>query len=259
MRWAKFKFNLSLVDLVLYMGIFFLYAPLALVCYDSFGGTEDVFVHYRELFHGTVILSSLVTTLRIALLSGIIATLIAIVLALLLRNEGKIWSLLLCAYVIFPEIITGLSLSNLLMICGIQSSVHTLQGAYILTGVAYMTPLMIDHLDSVKERDTVLEDAAQDLGANQLQTIIHIVLPRLNVVLVPYFLYVISWMLDDTVYCVLLGGSSVTLPMIILSRMRQGPDPKLNALSSLILLVFVLCVPVYRWLSKILKGPDYSE
>ena len=85
--------------------------------------------------------------------------------------------------------------------------------------------------------DRSLEEAAQDLGANELQTFWHVTLPLLMPAILGGALLAFTLSLDDFVITFFTAGvGSTTLPLRIYSMVKLGITPEINAISTLMLL-----------------------
>jgi spermidine/putrescine transport system permease protein len=96
-----------------------------------------------------------------------------------------------------------------------------------------------------------LEEASNDLGANEWQTLRYIVLPYLKPGIIAGALIGFVLSLDDFVITFFTAGpNSVTLPIKIFSMIRFGVSPTINAASTILIVVSVtatlLAVWVYR-------------
>jgi spermidine/putrescine transport system permease protein len=91
--------------------------------------------------------------------------------------------------------------------------------------------------------DRTLEQAAQDLGANEWQTFRHITLPLLMPGIIAGALLAFTLSIDDFVITFFTAGvGSTTLPLEIYGRVRRGITPDVNALSTVMLLSSIVLV-----------------
>jgi spermidine/putrescine transport system permease protein len=89
-------------------------------------------------------------------------------------------------------------------------------------------------------------EAAQDLGATPLQAYFTVVLPLLKPSLLGAALLVFIISFDDFVLAYFCSGTTFqTLPLYILSMLRVGVSPIVNAFSTLLLLVSGILVLIY--------------
>src|ERR1043165_8724305 len=102
------------------LGLAFLYLPIAILVVNSFNDSRLVTVWagaslrwYRELFRDEAMLDAASVSLRVAFLSSTGATVLGTLaaLALMQRFRGKlVFSGMIYAPLVMPEVITGLSL-----------------------------------------------------------------------------------------------------------------------------------------------------
>ena len=85
-------------------------------------------------------------------------------------------------------------------------------------------------------------EAGQDLGASKYQVIRKIIIPFMSPALVASALLAFTLSLDDFVVTFFTSGpNSVTLPVKIYSMVRFGISPEINAISTLLILIIIIC------------------
>ncbi|MBO1080748.1 ABC transporter permease [Roseomonas haemaphysalidis] len=144
------------------------------------------------------------------------------------------------APLVLPEVVTGLSL--LLSFVLLQNwtgwpaerGALTVLLAHATTGAAYAAVVIQARLAGMDGR---LEDAARDLGATPAVAFRTITLPLMLPSLLAGWLLAFTLSLDDVVVASFVSGpAGTTLPMLVLSRLRLGLTPEINALAVVILL-----------------------
>ena len=95
-------------------------------------------------------------------------------------------------------------------------------------------------------------EAGQDLGESKYQVIRKIIIPFMSPALVASALLAFTLSLDDFVVTFFTSGpNSVTLPVKIYSMVRFGISPEINAISTLLILIIIICTYfAIRFLSK---------
>jgi len=89
--------------------------------------------------------------------------------------------------------------------------------------------------------DRSIEEAAHDLGANEFRTFIRVILPMIAPGVLSGAMLALTLSLDDVVVSFFTAGpDSQTLPLRILSMVKKGVSPDVNALSTLIIIGSVL-------------------
>ena len=248
---------------VLAFGYAFLYVPLVLVIVYSFNDSRIATVWggfstrwYGELLRNEQILDAAFLSLRIALTSATIATVLGtmagIALARFRRFKGRtLFSGMITSPMVMPEVITGLSL--LLLFVSLQQltgwpaqrGFGTITIAHTTFAMAYVAIIVQSRLMAMDES---LEEAAMDLGGHPLRVMFDITLPLIAPAMVAGWLLAFTLSLDDLVIASFVSGpGSNTLPMYIFSKVKLGVSPDINALATLIIL-FVSGGVLLSWL-----------
>jgi putrescine transport system permease protein len=228
-------------------GFAFLYGPILLLVIFSFNASRLVTVWggfstrwYAALAHDAQLISSIRTSLLVAVLSATIATLNGTLAAIVLVRFGRFRTRTLFAGSIYaplvmPEVILGLSLLLLFVALGIERGFWTIVAAHATFTMCFVTVVVQSRLVGF---DRALEEAAMDLGANRLRTFASITLPLIRPAIVAGFLLAFTLSLDDLVIASFTAGpGSTTLPMRVYSQVRLGVSPEINAISTLMLAV----------------------
>lgn len=246
------------------IGFLFLYLPILILIVYSFNESKLVTVWagfstkwYFELFRDQQMIDAAVVSLKLAFATAcaavVLGTMAAMVMTRFRNFHGKtLFSALITAPLVMPEVITGLSLLLLFVSFadwfGIfeQRGVATMWIAHVTFTMAFVTVIISSRLS---ELDRSLEEAAMDLGANRLKVFFVITLPIIAPALLSGWLMAFTLSLDDLVISSFTSGpSSTTLPMKIFSSVRMGVSPKINALASL-MIMFVSIAAVLAWWS----------
>lgn len=231
--------------LTLTFGFAFLYLPILLLVLFSFNEFRLVTVWggfstrwYGEVLRNEMLLEAAWTTLRIAFVSAtlalVIGTLAAISLVRFAVFRGRtLFSGMVFAPLVMPEVITGLSLLLLFVSLDWQRGFWTVVIAHTTFATAYVAVVVQSRLLTF---DTMLEEAAMDLGAPPLKTFFVITLPVIAPALVSSWLLAFTLSLDDLVVASFTTGpGATTLPMRIYSQVRLGVTPEINAISTLMI------------------------
>jgi spermidine/putrescine transport system permease protein len=177
----------------------------------------------------------------IALLATAISTTIGTFCAygLWKRNSGLLTGTLYLSLVT-PEIVTGVSLLALF-----QWSFHWLHWhlglytvvlAHVAFSIAYVVIVVSARLRTINPN---LEEAAMDLGANEWQAFLYVMLPALLPGIIAAALLALTISFDDYVITSMVAGvDSETLPMVIYAMARRGASPVINAISALVTVFF---------------------
>ncbi len=245
---------------VLAFGIAFLYVPMMLLVLYSFNSSRIVQVWggfstkwYGELFRSPEVWDALTLSLKIASVNACFATVLGTLAGLALVRFGRfrgrtLFSGMISAPLVMPEVITGLSL--LLLFIWLQNSIGwpnergftTITIAHITFSMAYVAVIIQSRLAGMAQD---LEEAAQDLGAKPFRVLTDITLPLLAPGMLAGWLLSFTLSLDDLIIASFVTGpGATTLPILIYSRIRLGLRPDINALATIIILVVAIGVIV---------------
>ncbi|BCV52834.1 ABC transporter permease subunit [Shewanella algae] len=258
--------KLSFSNLMLWIGLVFLYAPMFILIFYSFNASKLVTVWggfsakwYAELFADQQILDAVWTSLQIAFYSSTMAVIIGTMAAFVMTRFRRSWAKLtlsnmITAPLVMPEVITGLSLMLLfvhmsdLLGWPAERGRMTVWIAHSTFCAAYVAVVVSSRL---RELDLSIEEAAMDLGATPLKTFFLITVPMIAPALMAGWLLSFSLSLDDLVIASFASGpGATTLPMVVFSSVRLGVSPKINALATLIILVVSLIAFLSWYLAR---------
>ena len=235
------------------LGFAFLYVPMQILIVFSFNASKLVTVWagfstrwYGELLSNEAFLDAAWVTLKVALASSTIATLLGTMAAYVLVRGGRffgrtLFSGMIYAPLVMPEVITGLSL--LLLFVTLQQwfgwpgqrGFGTITIAHTTFSMAYVAVIVRSRLAAM---DQSLEDAAMDLGCRPTRVLFDITLPLIAPAMIAGWLLSFTLSLDDLVIASFVSGpGSNTLPMVIFSKVKLGVTPDINALASIFILI----------------------
>ncbi len=251
---------LSFPNIVLGLGLVFLYAPIISMIIFSFNNSRLVTVWdaadsptlkwYVALMHDRPTLQAAWLSIRVAAMTAtgavILGTMAGLVLARFGPFRGRaLLQGLTTAPLVMPDIITGLSMLLLFVsveqLCKVLFNIQfgngmaTITIAHITFTMAYVTVIVQSRLSTF---DDSLEEAALDLGARPAKVFFRVTLPLIMPAILSGWLlaFTLSW--DDVVVAQFVAGpGSNTLPMLIYSKVRLGVNPSINALATLMVLI----------------------
>lgn len=220
----------------------FLYVPIVVLLVFSFNveafpspWKSFTFKWYSELFHSTHLWSAFNNSLIIAFFSTFISTAIGIMLIFFAAQGGRVGKLLTLFYgnLVIPETVLAVSLLGFFSLISVPLGITTLILAHTVLGIGFVIPMLYARF---LELDYRLTEASLVLGATPTQTFFKVTLPLLrpSVIATALLVFIISF--DDFIlsyFCA--GSSSQTLSLYILSMLRSGVSPVVNALSALLL------------------------
>jgi putrescine transport system permease protein len=242
------------------LGFAFLYLPILLLVLFSFNESRLVtvwggfsFKWYAEMLANRQLIDAAWVTLRIGLVSATLAlaigTLAGVALTRFAVFRGRLlFSGMVFAPLVMPEVITGLSLLLLFVSLEWSRGFWTVVFAHTTFGAAYVAVVVQSRLLSF---DMLLEEAAMDLGAPPLKTFFVVTLPVIVPALASGWLLAFTLSLDDLVIASFATGpGATTLPMRIYSQVRLGVTPEINAVSTVLIGIVTLGVVIATLVQK---------
>ena len=236
----------------------FLYAPIFIMVVFSFNASKSrtqwtgfTLQWYRDLFHDTLVLESLYTTLTLAVLSAVIATVIgtaaAVGLHAMKRRPKHVMLTLNNIPVVNPDIITGVSFMLLFVV--IINTLSALGGAFslgfgtlLMAHISFNIPYVIlSVMPKLRQLNKHLYEAAMDLGASPFRAFYKVILPEIMPGVTAGLMIAFTMSIDDFVISYFTSGTEVqTLPVTIYAMTRKRISPEINALSTLMFLAVLL-------------------
>lgn len=242
------------------LGFAFLYIPMIILVIYSFNESNLVAVWggfstkwYGELMQNEAFLEAAWVTLKVGVISSTIATALGTMAAFVLVRAGRfrgrtLFSGMIYAPLVMPEVITGLSLLLLFIAIGMDRGVSTIVFAHATFSMCYVSVVVSSRMATFDES---LEEAALDLGCTPWDAFKSVTLPIIAPAVASGWLLAFTLSLDDLVIASFTAGpSSTTLPIKIYSSVRLGVSPEINALSTIIIGLVTIGVLVASITSK---------
>ncbi|HEU4359771.1 MAG TPA: ABC transporter permease subunit [Xanthobacteraceae bacterium] len=242
------------------LGLAFLYLPIVILVIYSFNASRLVTVWggwstrwYAELIGDRAMLESAWVTLRIAFLSAsaatVVGTLAAIALVRFGRFRGRVlFSGMIYAPLVMPEVITGLALLLLFVAIDIDRGFWTIAIAHTTLITCFVTVVVQSRLLTF---DMTLEEAAMNLGCPPVKTFLTVTLPLIAPALASGWMLAFTLSLDDLVVASFTTGpGATTLPIRIYSEVRLGVKPEINAACTILIAVVAVGIVCASLLTK---------
>jgi putrescine transport system permease protein len=242
------------------LGFAFLYMPMIILVIYSFNESKLVTVWagfstkwYGELAGNQQFLDAAWVTIKVAVASSTLATIFGTMAALVLVRAGRfpgrtLFSGMIYAPLVMPEVITGLSLLLLFISIGLDRGVFTIVLAHTTFSMCYVSVVVSSRLVTF---DQSLEEAALDLGCTPVKAFQLVTLPIIAPAVISGWLLAFTLSLDDLVIASFASGpSSTTLPIKIFSAVRLGVSPEINALSTIMIGIVTVGVITASLISK---------
>jgi spermidine/putrescine transport system permease protein len=229
----------------------YLMLPIAVVILFSFnapkgrfnyvwqGFTADNWLHWDSVLG---ISGAIQTSLEVAGLATVIATAIGTLMAMAIVRHQFVGrggtNLLVFLPMATPEIVLGASLLTLFLNASsvFQLGFWTIFIAHVMFIVSFVVVTVKARLIGF---DRHLEEAAMDLGANELTTFRKVTLPLIAPAMLAAGLLGFALSIDDFVITYLNAGSTQTFPIFVWGIARVSVPPQVNVVASAIFLVAI--------------------
>ena len=241
-------------------GFAFLYLPMLMLVIYSFNESRLVTVWagfstkwYGELMQNEAFLGAAWVTIKVAFWSSTLATILGTMAAYIMVRSGRfrgrgLFSGMIYAPLVMPEVITGLSLLLFFIAVDVNRGILTIILAHTTFAMCYVSVVVTSRLVSF---DNSLEEAALDLGCTPFDAFRSVTLPIILPAVISGWLLAFTLSLDDFVIATFTSGpSSTTLPIKIFSAVRLGVTPEINALSTIMILLVTVGVILASLISR---------
>ena len=227
----------------------FLYAPIFVLMVLSFNSPKYMskwtgfsLKWYQQMFSSNLIMSALRTTLIIAFVSALIATVIGTIACIGINNMKKVPRTLILGVNNIPlmnaDIVTGISLMLCFIAFGVSLGFGTVLVAHITFNIPYV---VLSVMPKMKQTEKSTYEAALDLGASPLYAFWKVILPDILPGILSGFLLAFTMSLDDFIITHFTKGAGInTLSTLIYSEVRKGIKPSLYALSTIMFLAVLI-------------------
>jgi spermidine/putrescine transport system permease protein len=230
----------------------FIYAPILILIIFSFN-TQKLNIRwegftlnwYKVLFNDGQILLATRNTIMIALISTFVATVIGTMAALAMhRYRFPLYNAsetVMYIPIVIPEVVMGISLLVFFVMINFTLGLTTIT----LSHIAFMIPFVALVVRArLHGYDRAIDEAAMDLGANEITTFMRVTLPTIMPGVLAGALLALTLSLDDYVITYFTAGpGSTTLPLRVYSMVKTAVTPEINALSAIwVGIIFLLLV-----------------
>jgi len=255
LRWLK--------QLYLWLVYAFLYLPIGVLVVYSFNASKNPYIWggfsgqwYTKLWQNEALIGAAVNSLLLAVSSAALSTLIGTLTAIALhryRFRGKrVLNGMLFVVMMSPDIVLAISLLALFILLGVQLGYLSLLLAHITFCLPFVVVTVYSRLSGFNPQ--ILE-AARDLGASELRTILTVLVPIIFPAVLAGWLLGFTLSLDDVVVSMFVTGPTFeVLPLRIYSMVRLGLKPEVNALAAVLLALSLLALIGSQFLLLRKKG-----
>jgi putrescine transport system permease protein len=258
------RFNMS----ALALGFSFLYLPIVILVIYSFNASRLVTVWggwslrwYTELLNDRAMHDAAWMSFLVAVTSATLATLLGTLAAVALSRgasfKGRtLFSGMLYAPLVMPEVITGLSLLLLFVALNAERGFWTVTVAHTTLTMCFVAVVVQSRLGAL---DRSLEEAAMDLGCSPARAFLAVTLPLIVPSIAAGWMLAFTLSLDDLVIASFTTGpGSATLPIRIYSEVRLGVKPEINAICTLIVGLIAVVIVGASFASKLSNAQGKS-
>jgi spermidine/putrescine transport system permease protein len=239
------------------LAIIYLMIPIAVMIVFSFNKPEGKFNYiwnqfsldgWLHPFDWPGLGNAVITSLTIAVLSTVFATILGTMIGLALtrysfRGRGAINGIIFLPMAT-PEIVMGASLLTLFVATALPplaggvptlypTGFLTILIAHIMFNISYVVVTVKARLAGFDRR---LEEAAMDLGANELTTFWKVTFPLIFPGIMAAALLAFSLSIDDFVITNFVSGTTNTFPIWVYSIQRNALPVQINVIGSIIFL-----------------------
>ena len=224
----------------------FLYLPIIIMGLMSFNASpfymlpiEWSTTWYAQLAGNTQLVNAAVYSLKIALITTIVASALGTAASLALFRydfKGKqVLQALLLPPIAIPWLITGTAMLVFFFGVGIGRGMHAILLGHVALALPYV---IIVNNARLKTFAPELEEAARSLGASQWQITRRITLPWIAPGVIAGALFAFAVSFDQFVVSYFLATpGQTTLPVEIYAAIRKGFTPEINAVSTIIIVL----------------------
>ncbi len=254
--------GMRIYAIVIYL---FLYLPIGIIVLFSFnsGRHASDFNGFSVKWYGKAlsnpfVMDALVTSLTVAFISALLASVFGTMAALGLQQvKGRmrvIFDAAIYVAIMIPGIVIGIAtlialvtafdyLNPVLMASwpewlGTAPRLNmgrvSLIGAHTMFTMALVVVIVRSRVAGM---DRTLIEASADLYATPLATFWQVTLPQIFPAVLAGFLLSFTFSFDDFIIAFFVAGSETTLPIYVFSSIRRGVTPEINAIGTMVLAI----------------------
>jgi spermidine/putrescine transport system permease protein len=235
--------------------LLFIYLPIALMIVLSFNEskyfnqwTGFTFKWYQQLFENQNLISAFNNSVIVAISSTILSLVFGFGIALFMFRVKTKFSKTIEKFIYVPIVIPDVTMAAMMLVFFVFLSNYIDLKLGILTTIISHTAFNISFVavlisSKFTRKLKVLEEAASDLYANNIQVIKHITLPFVMPALLASVILSFILSFDEVVISMFVTGpGSTTLPVYVFSMIKKGVTPVVNSISSLMLIFSLILV-----------------
>jgi spermidine/putrescine transport system permease protein len=238
-----------LINVAAVLGLLYLFAPIVVIVIFSFNKPLGKFnivwqgftlENWASPFSDKALTDALFVSLRVALISSVIAAVLGTMIALSLsryrfKGSGAV-NLFLVLPLTSPEVVLGSSLATLFLSRGVDFGYTTVIIAHVMFQISFVA---VTVRARIRGFDWTLEQAAMDLGASPQRAFWRITFPLILPGILAAWLLSFALSIDDFIITFFNAGSLVTFPLQIFGASRVAIPPQINVLATMLLFLSI--------------------
>jgi spermidine/putrescine transport system permease protein len=237
--------------------VVYLLLPIAVIAVFSFNDPEGKFNytwsgftldHWTGAFSIPELNEALLTSLELAALSTLIATILGTMIALALVRHAffgrRLANLLIVIPLATPEVVIGAALLSLFISYSVAPGFTTLVIAHVMFSISFVVIVVRSRLIGFDRR---LEEAARDLGASPWTTFRTVTLPLIMPGVLGGALLAFALSIDDFVISNFNSGQTETFPLFIYGAAQRGIPVEVYTLATILFAVTVVAMVFVLW------------
>jgi len=240
------------------VAVIYLFLPIAVMVVFSFNdplGRQNItwqgftIDNYLDVWRRRDITGPMLNSLIVAVVATIGATILGTLIGLALTRYQfrgrRPLNLLIYVPMATPEVILGASLLAMWISIGVQRGLGTIIIAHIMFTISFVVVTVRARISGFNRS---LEEAAMDLGADEVTTFRKVTLPLIFPGILAAALLAFALSIDDYVVSSFVAGQTTTFPLWVFGASRFGVPPEVNVLGTLIFVVaFVFIAAQILW------------
>jgi putative spermidine/putrescine transport system permease protein len=254
MAWKTWRIGRLALTVVSWATLAYLLLPLVVIVGVSFTDTDYIrfppqgftLRWYNQFLHDPSYLDALRVSIELAVASTVLALILGVPAALVFARKSfpgrELINAIFLSPLVLPNIVIGVAILQYATALGFARSFSALLIGHVVIVIPYVVRTVLASLAGI---DTAIEEAAQDLGANSLQTFFLVTLPQIKpgVIAGGLFAFIISW-INIEVSIFNSTGQLMALPVKIFYYVQNIADPTVAAVSAVTVYVAVVVVVI---------------
>ena len=239
--------------------VIFLYAPIVYTIVFSFNSSKSLTKFagfstrwFEKMLNDRTMIDGIKYTILIAVIATIVSTIIGTLTAIGLSKSHRI--LKSCVEqvnqlpMMNPDIVTAIGLLMFFSALHINKGFMTLLIAHIMFCIPYV---ILSIMPKLRSLDPNLAEAAMDLGAPPMRTLVSVIIPQIMPGIISGALIAFTMSFDDFVISYFATGDGVNNISIVVYTMRKRTNPSINALSTVVIVLITTGLILYNIFSAI--------